>query len=184
MSKVTIEDVLKKYETYVSNINWHIETNEPKGHDMEICQIKKDAYEEIVSNLASLNRQGWTRGAELIAEERQRQLEIEKWDYDHDEDYKNGELIGAAACYAVNALNKDGIKSRVQIHLEAESSFFSGNTGDRGDRQLRKAGWYDAWPWDEQWDKRSKHDKQRSLVIAGALIAAELDRMTLDATTK
>ena len=116
-------------------------------------------------------------GIELISEERKRQIEVEKWDYQHDDDYKNGELIGAAACYAVNALNKDGIKSRVQIRLEAESSFLSGNTGDRGDRQLRKAGWYDAWPWDSQWDKRAKHDKQRSLVIAGALIAAELDRV-------
>ena len=33
------------------------------------------------------------------------------------------------------------------------------------------------FPWDEQWDKREKHDRKRSLVIAGALIAAELDRL-------
>lgn len=117
------------------------------------------------------------KGIELIAEERQRQIDVEKWDYAHDEDYKNGELIGAAACYAANAINKDGInKVRVQIHLDAELDFLV-NGGDRGDRQLRKAGWYDAWPWDSQWDKRAKHDKQRSLIIAGALIAAELDRL-------
>lgn len=116
-------------------------------------------------------------GIELIAEERQRQIDVEKWDYKHDEDYKNGELIGAAACYAANAINKDGVnKVRVQIHLPAEHGFLV-NTGDRGDRKLRKAGWYDAWPWGNEWDKREKHDKHRSLVIAGALIAAELDRL-------
>lgn len=116
-------------------------------------------------------------GVKLIAEERKRQIEVEKWDYSHDADYAQGELIGAAACYAVNALNKDGHKARVQIHLKAETSIEAGNTGDRGDRQLRKAGWYDAWPWSNSWDKREKHDKMRSLVIAGALIAAEIDRL-------
>jgi hypothetical protein len=118
-------------------------------------------------------------GIELIAEERQRQIEVEKWDYSHDEVYKNGEMVGAAACYAVNALNKQhgtGF-ARVEVHRPAESGFLSGNTGDRGDRRLQPAKWVDAWPWDKEWDKRHKHDKARSLVIAGALIAAELDRL-------
>jgi hypothetical protein len=114
-------------------------------------------------------------GVAAIAKERRRQIEIEKWDYSHDEHYKNGELIGAAACYAVNALNKLGIKSRVQIYLPAETNIEAGNTGDRGDRQLRKAGWYDAWPWDSSYDKREKHDVSRSLEISGALVAAAID---------
>lgn len=116
-------------------------------------------------------------GIELIGEERQRQIEVEGWNNLHDKDHENGELIGAAGCYVSSALNKQGYKTRMQIHLPAENGFLSGNTGDRGDRQLRKAGWYDAWPWDDKWDKRNKHDYQRSLVIAGALIAAELDRL-------
>ena len=32
------------------------------------------------------------------------------------------------------------------------------------------------WPWDKAWDKRDKHSDIRSLEIAGALIAAEIDR--------
>ncbi len=124
-------------------------------------------------------------GIELIAEERLRQIEVEKWDYSHDASYKEGEMIGAAACYAVNAINKErpGFM-RVQIHLPAETNIEAGNTGDRGDRQLRKAGWYDAWPWSKEWDKREKHDKMRSLVIAGALIAAEIDRLNNSLTSK
>lgn len=117
-------------------------------------------------------------GIELIAQERQRQIEVEKWDYSHDAAYSNGELIGAAACYAANAINKDHVikKTRFQVFLPAESDFMV-NNGDRGDRTLRSAKWVDGWPWDKKWDKREKHDKLRSLVIAGALIAAEIDRL-------
>lgn len=132
-------------------------------------------YQDGLDKIKKLT-EGFGHGVLEIEEERKRQVEVEKWDYKHDEDYKNGELIGAAACYTANALEKSGHKARAQIYLEAESGFLSGNTGDRGDRQLRKAGWQDAWPWDEKWDKRERHDKRRSLVIAGALIAAELDR--------
>lgn len=35
----------------------------------------------------------------------------------------------------------------------------------------------EPWPWAKEWDKRDKHDRQRRLVIAGALIAAEIDRL-------
>ena len=34
-----------------------------------------------------------------------------------------------------------------------------------------------AWPWDPKWDKRAKHNRIRRLEIAGALIAAEIDRL-------
>jgi hypothetical protein len=110
-------------------------------------------------------------GVELIAEERQRQIEVEGWSKEHDEAHKNGELSIAAACYAVNKLPD----MRVQA-LRKESGFFSGNAGDRGDRGL-VSGWYDAWPFNESWDKRYRHDRLRSLIAAGALIAAEIDRL-------
>ncbi|HCT33652.1 MAG TPA: hypothetical protein DF966_10890, partial [Sulfitobacter sp.] len=37
----------------------------------------------------------------------------------------------------------------------------------------------DPWPseWDDEWDKRDQLDRRRKLVIAGALIAAEIDRL-------
>jgi hypothetical protein len=38
--------------------------------------------------------------------------------------------------------------------------------------------WQDnVWPWPAEFDKREKHGQKRSLEIAGALIAAELDRI-------
>lgn len=112
-------------------------------------------------------------GIELIAEERQRQIDVEGWTKEHDVTHAIGELSMAAACYAINKLS---VKARVQIYLPAERSFFSGNVGDRGDRQLQKAGWYNAWPWNDG-DKREQHNRMKSLINAGALIAAEIDRL-------
>jgi hypothetical protein len=37
--------------------------------------------------------------------------------------------------------------------------------------------WVDPWPWDAQCDKRKTHDDIKRLVISGALIAAEIDRL-------
>lgn len=124
-------------------------------------------------------------GTQLIAEERQRQIEVEKWDNKHDADYKEGEMMGAAGCYIANALSKhresvnhtnQSPLAKFQIYDFGELDFLV-NSGDRGDRSIRKAGWRDGWPWSIEWDKRKKHDIQRSLVIAGALIAAELDKI-------
>lgn len=124
-------------------------------------------------------------GIELIAEERQRQIEKEGWTPEHDSEHDNMELSGAAGCYIANAINhhyKEDFgggkhKARFQYYHNPESNFFT-NSGDRGDRRLNGGGWKDGWPWDKSWDKREKHDKLRSLQIAGALIAAEIDRLT------
>lgn len=123
-------------------------------------------------------------GVELIAEERKRQIEVEGWNNPHDEDHNTMQLSGAAGCYVANAINKayEGEpftkkkRARFQYNFDPELNFLV-NNGDRGDRQVSKGGWNDGWPWDVEWDKRKKHDMRRSLVIAGALIAAELDRL-------
>lgn len=112
-------------------------------------------------------------GIDLIAEERQRQIEVEGWDYNQDDNYKRGEMMGAAGCYVANALSKhlEDYNHTNQSPL-AHFEIYSFNT-----TKEEKSGWIDAWPWDKKWDKRWKHDKMRSLVIAGALIAAEIDRL-------
>lgn len=91
-------------------------------------------------------------GVARIAAERARQKAVEGWTPEHDWKHGEGELAIAAACYAINHL------FGVQV-----MAF------DRGIIE-------EAWPWSEDWDKRDKHDRLRSLAIAGALIAAELDR--------
>lgn len=93
----------------------------------------------------------------MIAAERRRQVEEEGFDSHHDEEHVDGELAYAAACYA------------------APEPIFVKQQVSPSDIRFK-----DAWPWswDNEWDKRQKHNRLRSLVIAGALIAAEIDRIT------
>ncbi len=97
-------------------------------------------------------------GIERIAEERKRQIEKEGWSSTHDDGHVSGDLAAAGRSYALYAywqLNpytgwtKDGIE---EIIAENE------------------------WPWSEEWWKPSE-DPVRNLEKAGALIAAEIDRI-------
>lgn len=95
-------------------------------------------------------------GVELIAHERERQQYEEGWGAEHDEQHDNHELPIVAACYAVAGLEKVAVV-----------------------RTLRSDAVVDAWPprWAKRWDKRNTHPRLKALAIAGALIAAEIDRL-------
>lgn len=99
-------------------------------------------------------------GAELIAQERQRQIEEEGYSSDHDDKEINGELSLAAACYAV-----EGVEDVRDIYAVIKVG-----SGDIVSHE-------DAFPWEPDLDKREVHTRLRRLVIAGALIAAEIDRL-------
>lgn len=88
-----------------------------------------------------------TPGAERIALERQRQIEQEGWTPEHDREHKQNEMIEAAMCYAYP------------------------DTAARHPVGDPPAG----WPWEKKWWKPSP-SRVRNLEIAGALIAAEIDR--------
>lgn len=91
-------------------------------------------------------------GVELIAAERARQVEREGWTPQHDDAHSTGEMADAAACYA------------------SLSSAQSRDVDSCADYALP-----DSWPWDADWWKPK--DRLRNLVRAGALIAAEIDRV-------
>lgn len=91
-------------------------------------------------------------GIELIAAERDRQQRVEEFDLAHDDEHFMGEMIGAAMTYAGHAL---GIVSNDEIE---------------------GADAVEYWPWEEEWWKPSPNPI-RNLVKAGALIAAEIDRL-------
>ena len=96
-------------------------------------------------------------GVEIIAEERQRQMDVEHWSLEHDLKYKKNELANAAATYAMDADCRDAL-----THFFAESTL---------------SGIPPTWPWDEEWYKPTPDDRIRELAKAGALIAAEIDRI-------
>ncbi len=107
-------------------------------------------------------------GIEAIAKERIRQQENEGWTAEHDEQHDNGALAMAACCYAA--------PERLYEREQTNSMFM----------------FRDPWPFGSNWDKRRDKDWQKPipeprkmsrkkrvdlLVKAGALIAAEIDRL-------
>ncbi len=88
-------------------------------------------------------------GAALIAAERRRQIDTEGWTPEHDDRHSDGEMAVAAACYALEA----------------------GAHEDERDPSIPP----ENWPWAAGWWKAG--DRIRELSKAGALIAAEIDRL-------
>lgn len=88
-------------------------------------------------------------GAAMIAIERERQISSKGWTPEHDDEHDTHELTYAAWCYLT------------------ETDGFADCEGDEPP---------DAWPWEpEAW--KPSPDPIRNLVKAGALIAAEIDRL-------
>lgn len=87
------------------------------------------------------------KGVELIADERQEQIEKHGWDSNHDAQHNRGELTSVACGLAYNV-----------PHMIPDD-------------------------WQPFKDKMLSKDYKQRLIIAGALIAAELDRLQrLEAT--
>lgn len=101
-------------------------------------------------------------GIDDIAAERQRQIAAEGWDAAHDDAHTDGSLSRAAACYAAHASAYQRVSQDVSldVYREIEPRNSAGTLG---------------WPWDWKWWKPK--DPRRDLVRAGALIAAEIDRL-------
>lgn len=91
-------------------------------------------------------------GTDIIKEERERQIAQEGWTPEHDDEHTASELSIAAGCYI------DETNNIVQLGEGRESQF----PGE--------------WPWANEWWKPSD-DPVRNLAKAGALIAAEIDRL-------
>lgn len=91
-------------------------------------------------------------GIESIAAERQRQIDEEGWTLEHDDEHEAGELAKVASCYAWISAQSDELRAAFRTPPP-------------------------TWPnqWDESWWRLK--DRRRDLVRAGALIAAEIDRL-------
>lgn len=99
-----------------------------------------------------------SQGVALIGSERQRQMADEGWDADHDDRHTHDELARAAACYALPY-------------------------GDRELSILRHKVWWYFWPWPDGFKplvrpgQDNVDERIRELTKAGALCAAEIDRL-------
>lgn len=121
-------------------------------------------------------------GAGRIAAERRRQVEAEGWTPEHDDGHEHGELAWAAVCYAAPEPVRGPVWRPCNCRSAGECNHIRGIKT-----------WGDPWPWSAEWDKRPQANEPlpariRALEKAGALIAAEIDRLqrlsdALDAAT-
>jgi hypothetical protein len=109
----------------------------------------RDSAQAAVEAVLTQRTDGATDGAALIAAERKRQIESEKWTAEHDDEHDAGQMVEAAVTYALEATY---------------------------DGPALKGTWFKKyWPWDDEWFKPK--NPPQDLIRAGALIAAEIDRL-------
>jgi hypothetical protein len=93
-------------------------------------------------------------GIELIAAERKRQIVEEDWPIERNEDYTNEQLVWLACYYA--------LPKPISVpngHFILPERFF------------------DIADWNYAWAKRDGKPRIQQLVVAAALLAAEIDRL-------
>lgn len=89
---------------------------------------------------------------DLFEEERQRQIDVEGWTPEHDAKHDTGYLACAAAAYAC-----------AEIYRRTTKEGFDNMPA--------------MWPFEREWWKPTPENRIRELQKAGALIAAEIDRL-------
>lgn len=98
-------------------------------------------------------------GAILIAEERVRQVAEEGWLAAHDDEHVTGEMASAAIVYVLHGRHASAYPDLPR----PTPGVYLGEPGR-------------LWPWADGWLKLSD-DPIPNLIKAGALIAAEIDRL-------
>jgi hypothetical protein len=127
-------------------------TPEPLPQSYASLVNERDA---LLSEVAQL-REALVGGVGVIASERARHLAVEGWTPEHDDEHSKGELAQAAACYAWPPMRPIEVKK--------------------------------AWPWrGDEWkpelfgvgagEFEKTEARIRVLAKAGALVAAEIDRL-------
>ena len=106
-----------------------------------------------------------TTAIDLIAAERQRQITQEGWTPEHDDEHDAEQLACGAAYYALPPA------MRVERVL-----FLSGAPGPREIYEKRSIAEF-IWPWTDNWRKPTPNNRVKELVKAGAMIAAEIERL-------
>ena len=118
------------------------------------AEARAEAHSDSLINSVVPPKKAIRSGVALIAEERQRQVSKEGWTPEHDDKHKGKQMARAAGSYLGNYTDPD----------------------DWAAQQGELPGPFHDWPWARKWWKPSS-DPIRNLVKAGALIAAEIDRL-------
>lgn len=124
------------------------------------------AARPMAANAVALSGQGptMTIAAEDVLAERRRQMTVEGWTPEHDDNHKDGSLALAAACYAsmAAAYFETGAKVKDEDYAHIQCGF----------------------NWPRSWSRKYWKPKnaRRDLVRAAAMIIAEIERIDRAAT--
>lgn len=151
--KDKVQLIRQEIERRIKNLEFSLENN---------C-VEKYSKLDILGNITTLESllqfiDPLTKktGVELIADERQRQIEKEGWTLAHDFfECPYGQLVGAAISYALTEEERKNL-----CHLA------------KTDEDVPP-----TWPFEKAYWKPCPDDRIKELVKAGALIAAEIDRL-------
>lgn len=141
IANVLLIDLLRQAQPYVGRAS--------SGPGQELSTKIADAIAQIPSG-----EQYSTAGVDVLAE-RRRQIHVEGFTLEHDDEHHRGELAIAAACYAEEAFCQLRVPDRLPEVSEIVPML---------------------WPWEESWWRPSL-DARRNLVKAGALILAAISQI-------
>lgn len=110
-------------------------------------------------------------GIERIAAERQRQIQKEGWTPEHDDEHGDASLALAAICYAlpVREMRRVQRTEEQDVAGRGENPIFAKVRLTYSVPRPWPASWHPSW-----WKPK---DRVRDLARAGALLAAEIDRL-------
>ncbi|WP_321367964.1 hypothetical protein [uncultured Desulfuromusa sp.] len=148
-----------------TSLEWH--NNHPAKPFIEDCDLLYDVESFIVSPVL-LHDLGLT-GIDLITAERTRQVEEKGWTPEHDDQHKDDSLAFAAACYALLHTKQEMVSrpQRKDISCRGETPVW--DYVEYNVPKLWPKSWAPVW-----WVPKSRIF---DLTRAGALIAAEIDRL-------
>lgn len=129
---------------------WHVvEDEKPDIKTGECFYRMLDAMLAAAPPLPQTERVQMTKASVDVLAERHRQISVEGWTREHDDEHTNGEMARAGAAYAAQSLAVE-------------------------DAEL-ECGPPPWWPWDRSWWKPSS--RRRMLIKSAALVLAEIERI-------
>lgn len=115
---------------------------------------------------APAQSQALTQAACDVLAERERQVKVEGWTPEHDDQHDDGSMALAAACYTMFASVSDEARQATDLPSELTTT---------GHSIHGWSAWLEIWPWARSWWKPK--DRRSDLTRAGALILAEIERL-------
>lgn len=126
---------------------------EPKENENEITVhvTRGYAHLDFITKFPYVEKE--PTGFSIVKKERKRQISVEGWTIEHDDEHTDESLAIAASSYAFPPSTWIALMPNTGLSREA------------------------MWPWDKKWWKPTPDNRIKELAKAGALIIAEIDRL-------